>query len=343
MYSTFEGGTVELRYLFMKENIRLQGVIVVVGIVLLTIKFGAYLLTESVSIFSDAMESIINVLASFVSLYSLVVAARPRDEDHPYGHGKVELIAALFEGSLILVAGLLIVIKGLYSFYEPPTLMRMDVGVAVVAFTGCVNFGFGWLARRRGQDSKSSALIAGGEHLLSDAYSTLALVLGMLLIPLTGLDLIDSFVAIGFSFFIIYTGWQILRRTFAGIMDEADTDLLEQVVSIFQQHRVENWIDMHNLRIIKYGHSIHIDCHVTLPYFLSMREAHAEAKNIEHLVNAELNAPVEIFIHLDDCLPQCCAVCSKKNCPARTAVQQRMVFWQTSNVLPNQKHTIHTV
>ena len=210
----------------LRENIRLQLFVVLVGVVLLLAKFVAYFLTNSNAILTDALESIINVVAGGFSLYSLVLSARPRDENHPYGHGKIEFIAATLEGSLILVAGAVIIFKSGYNLFEPQTLSRLDVGIMLTAVAGLINFAVGYFTQRRGEQANSLVLIAGGKHLKTDAYSTVGIVVGLVLLYFTGLVWLDSVVAIIFGGIICYTGYKIIRSSVAGIMDEADFELL---------------------------------------------------------------------------------------------------------------------
>ena len=164
-------------------------------------KFIAYYLTHSVSILTDALESIVNVVAGFIGLYSLYVSAKPRDIDHPYGHGKAEFISAAVEGTLILSAGLLIIYNGIKSFIVPSTIQELDLGIYLVAGTAVINWLLGAISLRQGKRNNSLALLASGKHLQSDTYSTVAIIAGLLLINFTGFQWIDGVVAIAFSGF----------------------------------------------------------------------------------------------------------------------------------------------
>ena len=137
------------------------------------LKFVAWLLTNSNAIFTDALESLVNVAAGIFALYSLYLAAKPKDEDHPYGHGKIEFLSATVEGSLIAAAGAAILVKSVYSFIYPEAIQQLDLGILLTGITGLVNFGMGFYALRRGTKTNSATLRAGGKHLLSDAWSTL--------------------------------------------------------------------------------------------------------------------------------------------------------------------------
>ena len=208
------------------SNLKLQRWIAIASSVLLIAKFIAYYLTHSVSILTDALESIVNVVAGFIGLYSLYVSAKPRDIDHPYGHGKAEFISAAVEGTLILSAGLLIIYNGIKSFIVPSTIQELDLGIYLVAGTAVVNWLLGAISLRQGKRNNSLALLASGKHLQTDTYSTLAIIAGLLLINFTGFQWIDGVVAIAFSLFIIFTGYRIIRASLAGIMDDGTIKLL---------------------------------------------------------------------------------------------------------------------
>lgn len=309
-----------------------------ITVLLSALKFGAWLLTNSNAIFTDALESLVNVAAGVFALYSLYLAAKPKDEDHPYGHGKIEFISATVEGSLIASAGVAILVKSVYSFIYPEAIQQLDLGILLTGITGLVNFGMGFYALRRGTKTNSATLRAGGKHLLSDAWSTLGLIVGLLLLRLTGLAWIDTLIALGFGIYILYTGVRILRESVAGIMDEADPKLIGEMVKLLNENRRTEWIDIHNLRIIKYGASIHIDCHVTLPFYISVDEAHEEAENIHRLIESHYGKNVEIFVHVDPCLTSSCRLCAIENCTKRTHTFSGKEIWTPENVIRNRRH-----
>ncbi len=324
-----------------KGNIRIQRWVVAIGILLLLAKFMAYFLTHSNAILTDALESVVNVAAGAFALYSLSLAAIPRDANHPYGHGKIEFISATIEGVLIVVAGGVIVVKSFYGFFHPTVLEKLDIGIALVIFSGIVNYIMGAIIERRGVKIGSLTLVAGGKHLKSDAYSTVGLIVGLVIIYFTGQAWIDNVVGIIFGGLIAYTGIKILRASVAGIMDEADFTLLEEVVKVLNANRHENWIDVHNMRIIKYGTLYHIDCHVTVPYYFKVRDAHEEIDKMAKLIEEHFDNQVELFIHVDDCLPpDSCLICTKKDCDVRQQPLNKKVVWDLQNVMTNQKHHV---
>lgn len=323
-----------------QQNKRLQLFIVLIGIVLMIGKFAAYFITHSNAILTDALESIVNVVAGTISLYGLALTAQPKDANHPYGHGKVEFIAASIEGGLIAGAGLMIIVKSLYNLIVPTPVTHIMIGLYITAGAGLVNFILGIIAQRRGKAIGSLPLQASGKHLMSDGWSTAGLIIGLLLIYFTGWWWLDSAVALLFGGIILYTGYTIIRPSLAGIMDEADYSILENVAQILEQYRKPEWIDVHNLRVIKYGSTLHIDCHVTLPWYYTVQQSHDEMEAIDQLINQHVTASVEFFIHVDPCLPASCSLCCKEDCPERKAPFEKAIPWTLTNVMQNKKHRL---
>lgn len=323
-------------------NLKIQKRIAALSIVLLIAKTVAWVITGSVAILTDAFESIVNVVAGLIGVYSLYISAKPKDQDHPYGHGKAEFISAAIEGTLISVAGLIIIYEALNNLIHPHSIKKLDYGIILVAITGVINYFAGSVCIRTGKKNNSLALISTGKHLQTDTWSTLGIVIGLILILITDLAWIDSAVAILFSIFIIFTGYKILRSSVAGIMDEADATLLKKMVQMLNDNRRENWIDLHNLRIIKYGSTIHLDCHLTVPWYLNVHEAHKEIDALSNLVKNEFGESVELFVHSDGCLEFSCRICSKFECTVRQHAFERKVEWTMKNISGNHKHSLLT-
>ncbi len=322
------------------ENLRIQKWVVTVAVTLFIIKIVAFFLTRSVAILTDALESTVNVIAGFIGLYSLFVAAKPRDEDHPYGHGKAEFLSAAVEGTLILIAGLIIIYESITNFIHPHALQKLDYGILLVAITAVINFVVGAISIRKGKKNNSLALIASGKHLQSDTWSTLGIIAGLALIYFTGITMLDSVVAIIFAFIIMFTGYKILRSSVAGIMDEADKELLLKMVEVLNANRRENWIDLHNLRVIKYGGQLHVDCHLTVPWYFNVREAHDEIDELSGLIRREFGNTLELFVHSDGCMDFSCPICTKSDCPVRQKAFEKRIPWTLQNIISDKKHRL---
>jgi cation diffusion facilitator family transporter len=286
-----------------KKYIRFQWLAVSIGVIILLIKFLAFHITGSNAILSDALESIINVVAGSFALYSLILASKPKDRDHPYGHGKIEFISSGIEGTLILLAGISIILKSTHDLFVDHQIEEIGVGIYLAAGAGLINYILGWLTELYGKKNNSPTMVASGKHLKSDGYTSAGLVVGLGFVKLTDLMWIDSVIAIGFGLYIGVVGLKKLRKSVAGIMDEADFELIRDLVSHLNRERNENWIDIHNFRAQKFGKGIHIDCHITVPYYLTVEEANQEIDTMEDLVKEHYPHGVEMFIHADPCTP----------------------------------------
>jgi len=322
------------------QNLRVQKWVALLSVVLLGVKFFAYYLTNSVAILTDALESIVNVSAGFIGLYSLYVSAKPADKDHPYGHGKAEFISAAIEGTLILTAGSLTIYKAIKTLLYPEPLSSIDTGIWLVAITAVANYFIGITCVRIGNRNQSMALVASGRHLQTDTLSTIGIIAGLVLLFFTKWVWVDSAVALLFGGIIIFTGYKIVSKSIAGIMDKADLTRLERMVDVLKKSRHINWLDLHNLRVIKYGAILHLDCHLTLPWYLNVHESHTEIDELAKLVRSEIGESLDLFVHSDGCLPFSCQICEKKDCAVRVHPFTKKVEWTLDNILSDQKHQL---
>lgn len=323
-----------------KQNLRLQQIITVIGIALFITKVFAWYLTGSVAILTDALESTVNVIAGLIGVYSLYVSAKPQDKDHPYGHGKAEFISAAVEGTLITVAGFVIIYEAINNLIHPHTISQLDYGIVLVGATAIINYIAGVVCINAGKKNNSLALMASGKHLQTDTYSTIGIIIGLIIIYYTKIWWVDSAVAILFAFIIMFTGYKIVRTSIAGIMDEADETLIKKMVMLLNENRRENWIDLHNLRIIQYGSGLHVDCHLTVPWYLNVHDAHKEIDALTGLMKKEFGESIEFFVHTDGCLDFSCSICSKQNCTVRKHPFEKQVEWTMENISSNAKHQL---
>ena len=324
-----------------KENYFFQKIVVIVGSALFIMKIVAWQLTQSVAILTDTLESISNVAAGLFSLYSLYISSKPKDRDHPYGHGKIEFISAGIEGSLITVAGILIIYKSVSDIFHVQVIRKLDYGIVLIVIAGLVNYVLGVGAVKKGKKNKSLALISGGEHLKTDTYSTIGLVIGLFVMYVFKIYWLDSIIALIFSLIIIFTGVKIIRKSLAGIMDEADEELITQLVDILNKNRNPNWIDIHNVRFIKYGSSLHLDCHLTLPWYFNLREAHKELDKLNKIIVDNFGNSFEMFVHVDDCREVIsCKICKKYSCPYRKYLFDNEIKWTKENIQIDKHHKL---
>lgn len=309
-----------------------------ISAVLMLAKFVAYFITHSNAILTDAAESIVNVLASGFAFYSIYLATLPKDENHPYGHGKVEFFSAFVEGVLIALAGLIIVFKSGYDLLFPKAITQLFEGATIIGATGVINLLVGFYLINTGKKHRSITLEADGKHLLTDAITSAGLVAGIVLIQLTKIFWLDSTISIGLGLYIIFNGYKLTRRSVGGLMDESNVELVKDIVAILQENRHDAWIDVHNLRAQQYGADLHIDCHITLPYYFDLVKVHQEISDIDKLINVKAAHKTELFIHADPCLPECCHYCNMKHCQVRTEPFDKEIAWTVENATKNKKH-----
>jgi cation diffusion facilitator family transporter len=324
----------------LNQKVKILLVTLIIGVVIAIIKAIAYFISGSVFILSDMLESGVNIFAGIIALASVYLASKPKDVDHPYGHGKVEFLSSGLEGVMIVIAGTLVIFKAIYSSFQPIELKNIDWGIFLSGLGGAVNLAMGIYLQREGKRINSIAIYSNGKHLLSDAYSSIAMILGLTLIYFTDYDWLDPVFAIIFGLVILYTGIKVVRKSVAGIMDEADEELITQTIAQIDTNRKDSWIDLHNFRIIKYGSSLHIDCHLTLPWYYSLKESHAEVEAFEKMVRDKSGQEVEVFVHADPCNPFSCEVCQLKECHKREKDFVRRIPWDYEMVVKNSKHKI---
>jgi cation diffusion facilitator family transporter len=311
----------------------------VVSFLLLIIKFYSFYITNSTAILTDALESIVNVVAAGFATYSIFLSSRPRDDNHPYGHGKIEFFSAGVEGTLIILAGIFICYQSVYNLFFPKELEKLLEGVLLVSFAGTVNGVLGFILFNKGKKLNSLTLEASGRHLITDTLSSFLLVFGVLIIYLTGYEFLDSIIAIIFSFYIVYSGYGLVRRSVGGLMDEADPLAVESTVRVINQNRKISWIDIHNMRVQQYGGDRHIDLHLTLPYYLDLKQVHNEVEELEKVLENDWPGDMEVFVHSDPCIPEkCCHYCQIQDCPVRKVPLDTKIEWTASNMSKNQKH-----
>lgn len=320
-----------------KIKLTVQKRIVTISIVLFIGKLVAYYLTNSVGILTDALESTVNVITGLVSLYSIGLALKPKDIGHPFGHGKVELLSASLEGFLIFLAGLIIIFEAVKRFFIPAEIQQLDVGIVIIAVAGLINYIVGFYSIKTGKKHNSMALVAGGKHLQSDTYSSIGLVMGLILLMVTRLAWLDSLIAIIFGGIIIYTGLKIMKETTSVLMDEADFKIIEAITQIIYKHRTENWVNIHNVKLVRYGNSYHLDCDLTLPWYMNVREAHVEIDRLQEVVKNGFSDPVDLTIHTDACTNDLCSNCRKSTCAERSQEFTFELPWNVEQIIKTKK------
>ena len=297
-------------------------------------------MTHALSVLSDTLESVVNIIATLVGSYSMYIASKPKDKDHPYGHGKAEFVSSAFQGSLIIGVGCLILYQSIQSYFNPGTLHNLGNGFWLLIIIATINITTALFVMHMGKKNNSSTLKTSGKLFLIDFFTTFSVAAGLLILIVTGIQKVDAIIAALLGVWVLYDGYKILRTSLAGIMDEADMALLENVIEELDANRNNNWIDLHNLRVIKYGPLLHIDCHLTMPWYLNVHEAHRVMDQFTDLIKSKFGDSVEFFIHIDGCMPFSCAICTLDQCEKRQTPFKQKLKWTMENVLTNTKHQL---
>ena len=309
------------------QTIRFRAMMLSVSVssLLMSVKFVAYFLTDSTAILSDALESIINVVASGFALYSIYVSNQPPDTSHPYGHGKIEYFSVGFEGALIILAALAILYKAIPAFFVERALAQLNLGIILLLAASAVNLVLGLFLIRTGRKTKSSPLEADGKHLLTDVYTSVGVIGGLLLVRLTGWQWWDPLVACAVAVNIIFTGWHLVKEASGRLMDEADPELLKRIVEILNENRQVDWIDVHQLRTRYYGDRVHVDFHLVVPRSFGLLAAHVEAEKIERMILCTLSEVADVIVHVDPCEDPQCEWCRQDHCQDRSKESSSVV------------------
>jgi cation diffusion facilitator family transporter len=302
-----------------------------IGIALFFLKISGYYITGSAAIFSDAAESVVHILATSMALYSIILSSKPADESHPYGHGNVEFFSAGVEGLLIIIASVYIIFKAVSDIIAGPELQQLNIGVIVTASAGAVNFILGYYLIRMGKKTNSLTITADGKHVLTDSYTSIGVLIGVLLVMFTGMTLLDPIFAIAVALNILFTGYKLMRESIGGLMNETDTDLLNSITEYIISLKKDYWIDIHELRFWKSGDRIYLDFHLIIPYFFNIKESHSEENEIEELLLKKFSN-TQIKIHFDYCTPELCKFCSMQSCIYRTDNKTKEIKWNTDKL-----------
>jgi cation diffusion facilitator family transporter len=269
-----------------------------VSVAVLAIKFGAYLLTGSVALYSDALESIINVLTAAAAIVAIRSAARPPDAEHPYGHDKAEYLSAIMVGAMIVVASLAILWEAYGAFVAPSRIDAPWTGVAVNSVATVINAVWSGVLLRQGRKHRSAALVADGRHLLADVVTSLGVVIGVALVVLTGIDVLDPAIAVLVALHVLRSGWDVIRANASGLLDESvpaeELARIREVIS----HNAGEAIEIHDLRTRHAGRTIFIDFHLVVPGSMSVERSHEICDRLEAALQKSFEGAV-VMIHVE--------------------------------------------
>jgi cation diffusion facilitator family transporter len=307
----------------------------IVGTALMFFKFWAFNLTKSEAIRSDALESIVNVVTAGLAILVVYVASKPADQDHPYGHGKVEYFSAAFEGGLISFAAVMIVIEGIRALLGEPQLKNLGTGLVIVTFCGIINLLLSLYLMNQGKKNKSAALYASGKHVLSDAITSAGVLLGVFIVYVTGALWLDSILAILVGLYLGLTGIKLVFDSIGGLMDKEDEGLLNQLAIAFRKSRAIGIIKVFDVKIIRSGHYHHIDARVILPEFWSVLETHQKLNQLEEETLLQYSHNGDIHFQIESCQRDFCKMCDLENCPVRKEKFIKLWEPELAKIKPN--------
>lgn len=283
----------------------------------LALKFIAYFQTSSAAILSDAVETIANVITAVVAVIVLKYALAPADEEHPYGHGKLEYFSASFEGGIILFAALAIIFESVRSLILGNEIRNLNTGLFYILVASLINAIAGLYLKKVGFKQNSEALKASGAHLLADVKTTAGIVVGLLLYKLTGLAWIDPLIGTLVGLWLVYESVNIIKKNIGGLLDQADLSSVGHLSEKIEKHLVPEIIDIHNLRILRSGSFHHIDAHLVVPQFLEIHLVHELIHQFEKQVVQDYKFDGEFAFHTDPCYQKYCSACEMKHCSLR--------------------------
>jgi cation diffusion facilitator family transporter len=268
------------------------------GIIVLGLKYAAFYVTGSVALYSDALESVINVVTAGVALYTIRLSAQPADANHPYGHSKAEYFSAVLEGVLIVVAALLILRESYNAIFAPRLIEAPAIGLAISAVASVINLVWGCLLVKYGRAQRSLALVADGKHILTDVYTSVGVIAGIIAAALTGWAVLDPVLAAIVALNILWSGWSVMKESLGGLMDEAaPATTLIRIREVIAANG-DGALEAHDLRTRHAGRMTFIDFHLVVPGSLSVSDAHDICDRLERALKTEIDGAL-ITIHVE--------------------------------------------
>lgn len=267
------------------------------GLIIFAVKLGAWYISGSVALLSDALESIINIVASCLMLYSVYVSGRPADDEHHYGHQKVEYITSLAEGGLIITAAIFIIHTALERLSNPVPITSVESAVGINLFATALNGGLSWYLIRKSKETGSIALEGDAKHLLSDVVTSVGVAGGLYFSQLTGWIQADAIIALAVSVLIIRMGADIILKSSRGLMDDHSPETEEKIEALLNLHR-SRFVDYHDIKTRRSGTQVFAELHLSIDGEMTVKEAHDFTDHLEEDLKEEL-PDVAVTIHIE--------------------------------------------
>ena len=292
-------------------------VALIAGFLILLLKLAAFYISNSMALKSDALESLVNLLAGSFASFAVLYARKPADRDHPYGHGKIEYVSSFFEGGLITLAAVLISYEAIENLIRGIELKRLGLGLLINFGAGSMNGILGMWLIHMGKKKQSAAIEADGHHLLSDFITTLGVAGGLLAVHFTGISWLDPAIALVFGLWLGYAGGRVLFRSVLRLMDTENPEIIKRLVSAMNSVDDSDVLAVHALRTMHLGDYTHVDIHIVLPEVYDIGRANEIVHAFEHSVLVEAGMSGEFHSHIDPCKRQYCSHCIVEDCPVR--------------------------
>lgn len=280
------------------KKVKVAALSVVSNTTLIILKVIAGILSGSVSIISEAIHSGVDLIASIIAFYSVRISAKPADENHPYGHGKIENVSGVIEGLLIFAAAVMIIIESIKKLFHPAEMGETSIAIAVMFFSALVNAVVSNILYKVARQEDSVALEADALHLKTDVYTSIGVALGLILIKLTGISILDPIVAIVVAGLILKEAWELTGDAFSPLLDTRLSDGEEQQIKSIISNYQSEFIDFHNLRTRKSGHIKYIDFHLRVNENLTVKASHDLCDKIQHHIDTVISN-ANVHIHID--------------------------------------------
>lgn len=304
-----------------KTRFRVALLSILAGLAILGLKYYAYLVSGSTALLSDAIESVVNVVAAVFALGAVIFADKPADREHPYGHGKIEHFSAAFEGGLIALAAVMIwweAISALHTYWNGTFKHgNLGQGLLINLIGGSLNGVLGVFLLMMGKRQRSRAIEADGHHVLSDFWTTLGIAGGLLMVKLTGILWLDPVMAMVVGTLLAVTGFKLVHSSSQALLDMEDPGLVDNLVQVINRVRPAEVIALHELRTLRNGRYTHVDIHLVIPEFMKINEGHDLADRFGKQVIAEATLEGELHTHVDPCERSWCSGCAVDPCPIR--------------------------
>ena len=277
---------------------RLAAANIAVALAVIAIKYLAYLVSGSVALYSDALESVVNVMTAVTAFAAIRLSAKPPDSDHPFGHHKAEFLAAMFEGAMIAVAAVLILLKARSALIEGVKLEHPGLGIAFNIIASIINGVWAWLLINRGRLWRSPALVADGQHLYTDVITSVGVVIGLAVAILTGWHILDPLMAALVALNILWMGYRIAVQSMSHLLDEAASPEIEHHIREVIEANGSGALEAHDIRTRQAGRALFIEFHLIVPGAMTVEDAHAICDRLEHAIESAIEGS-EVVIHVE--------------------------------------------